>query len=50
MDKTAIKKYAVTVDEVEQLTGIDFFSALDDDEETEVEAGFNLLQWELSSN
>lgn len=48
--KGAIKKYAVTVDEVEQLTGIDFFSALDDDEETEVEAGFNLLQWELSSN
>ena len=48
--KGAIKKYAVTVDEVEQLTGIDFFSALDDNEETDVEAHFNLLQWELTNN
>lgn len=46
--KGAISKYAVTVDEVERLTGIDFFSALDDDEEAEVESRINLLQWELS--
>lgn len=46
--KGAIGKYAVTVDEVERLTGIDFFSALDDDEEAEVESRINLLQWELS--
>lgn len=46
--KGAIKKYAVTVDEVERLTGIDFFPGLDDDAETELESGINLLQWELS--
>ena len=46
--KGAISKYAVTVDEVERFTGIDFFSALDDDEEAEVESRINLLQWELS--
>ncbi len=46
--KGSISKYAVSVDEVERLTGIDFFSALDDDEETEVESRFNILQWETS--
>lgn len=46
--KGAIKKYAVSVDEVEQLTGIDFFSGLDN--EQYIESTVNLLQWELSGN
>ena len=41
----ALKDYAVTVDEVEHLTGLDFFSALPDDLETEVESRCNLKQW-----
>lgn len=46
--KGALKKYAVTVDEVEQLTGIDFFAGLNGEEQ--VESGINLLQWELQGN
>ena len=35
----------LTVDEVEALTGIDFFPALDDDMENRVEASANLSDW-----
>ncbi len=44
--KGNVSKYAVTVDEVERLTGIDFFSSLDDDTEEQIESHINLLQWE----
>ena len=39
------RNYAVSVDEVESLTGLDFFSALDDDVESEVESTFSLASW-----
>lgn len=37
--------YAVTVDEVEKLTGIDFLAALPDDSETVVESRQNIKDW-----
>ena len=39
--------YIQTVDEVEQLTGIDFFYNLPDDIEDDVESNFNILDWVL---
>lgn len=41
----ALNDYAVTIDEVERLTGLDFFPALPDDLETKVESRLNLKQW-----
>jgi len=41
----SLKSYAVSVDEVEERTGINFFNALPDDLETRVEANGNLYQW-----
>lgn len=40
-----LSMYAVSVDKVEQLTGLDFFSALDDEVETRVEASENIARW-----
>lgn len=37
--------YVNTVDQVERITGLDFFSGLPDDVETEVEASANLADW-----
>ncbi len=37
--------YAVTIDEVERLTGIDFLAALPDDVETSVESKQNIKNW-----
>jgi endonuclease G len=34
-----------SIDEIEQLTGIDFFSALDDDIERRIEAKSDLSEW-----
>lgn len=39
------RNYAVTVDEVERLTGHDFFSELDDDVEARIESSFDLGLW-----
>lgn len=41
----SLKKYAVSVDEVERRTGIDFFSALPDDIENDIESQLNLSVW-----
>lgn len=38
-------EYAVTVDKVEEMTGYDFFSALEDKIESEVESSFDLSKW-----
>ena len=40
-----LSTYAVTVDEVESRTGLDFFPALSDDVESRVESTFNPLIW-----
>lgn len=40
-----MQDYAVTVDKVEELTGLDFFSALPDDIEQRVESSFSFNDW-----
>lgn len=43
--KASLQAYAVSVDEVERVTGINFFSALDDTMEESLEARFSTAQW-----
>lgn len=40
-----MRSYAVSVDEVEKITGLDFFPQLPDDQETELESRFNPASW-----
>lgn len=40
-----LSEYATTVDEVEQLTGFDFFSSLPDDIEEEIESASSFKEW-----
>ena len=42
--------YAVSIDEIEERTGIDFFSALDDSIENETEKNINLSEWKNCLN
>lgn len=42
-----MQKCAMSVDDLEALTGIDFFAELNDDFENQVEAAYNLRNWEL---
>ena len=39
-----------TVDQIEQLTGMDFFSKLDDRVENKLEAKSNLRDWDPAQN
>ncbi len=41
------KNYAVSVDSVEAVTGLDFFPALDDDLEDEIESVLNMSLWQF---
>ncbi len=45
-----LSQYAVTVDEVEKITDIDFFYILSDDVEEMLESELNLSLWSLSLN
>ncbi len=40
-----LEKYAVSIDEVERMTGIDFFPSLTDDTEVLIESKFDLNKW-----
>ncbi|MDE6294516.1 MAG: DNA/RNA non-specific endonuclease [Muribaculaceae bacterium] len=40
-----MQDYAVSVDRVEELTGLDFFSALPDDIENDVESRYSFTEW-----
>jgi endonuclease G len=44
--KKAMVSYAVSVDEVEKLTGLDFFSNLDETLENQLESSFDFSKWE----
>ncbi len=44
--KQPIVSYATSIDEVEKITGLDFFSKLDDAEEAKLEAAFDFGKWE----
>jgi len=43
------KNYAVTIDEVEEATGLDFFPALDDDLEEKIESTLNMSKWKFEN-
>jgi len=45
-----IQSYAVTIDRVESVTGIDFFVGLPDDIEEQVESNLDLSRWSFSVN
>ncbi len=47
-DKGDLRSFAVSVDEVEELSGIDFFPLLDDEEEAALESEFNVKLWDIS--
>jgi len=42
-----IMDYAVTIDEVEDATGIDFFAKIDDKDEERLEASFDIRKWTI---
>jgi endonuclease G, mitochondrial len=46
---TDLAGYAVTIDSVEALTGIDFFPSLKDDVENEIESSLDLSKWGLDA-
>lgn len=48
-DGTTVASCAKSIDEMEQLTGIDFFCNLPDDIEEEVEKSYNLSDWGLAN-
>lgn len=45
-----MQAYAVTVDDVEKMTGMDFFSALPDDIENDIEAVVSFKDWNSNKN
>lgn len=47
-DRGRLKNFAVSVDEVESVTGLDFFPRLRDDEEAALESSFNVNLWDIS--
>jgi endonuclease G len=45
MSTGSLRPFAMSIDEVEEITGIDFFPSLDDDLENEIEAGYHDGDW-----
>ena len=43
--KRPLKDFTVTIDDIEQQTGLDFFSALPDDKEKRIEGAYTLDAW-----
>ncbi|MGL4412376.1 MAG: DNA/RNA non-specific endonuclease [Bacteroidales bacterium] len=48
--KSSLRKYAVTIDSVEKLTGINFMESMPDGLEDRLEGSFNLKDWNWSTN
>ncbi len=47
VDKSEVASHAITIDELERLTGIDFFCNLPDDIERKVQGSVSLISWGL---
>lgn len=45
MSSGSLEPYAMSIDEVEEITKIDFFHSLDDDLENEIESHFDASAW-----
>ncbi|MGL4993364.1 MAG: DNA/RNA non-specific endonuclease [Bacteroidales bacterium] len=48
--KKSLRSFAVTVDSVERLTGLNFMEAMPDNLEDRLEGSFNLKDWDWSTN
>lgn len=46
--KEDLESFAVTIDELEELTGLDFFPRLPDDEEKALESSFDVSLWDFT--
>lgn len=46
--KEELESFAVTIDELEELTGLDFFPRLPDEEEKALESSFDVSLWDFS--
>ena len=44
----SLQSYALSVDDVEEITGLDFYHALPDDLENEIEGSFNVSDWSFT--
>ena len=42
-----MQRCAISIDDLEELTGIDFFTNLEDNAEAEIEADYSLRHWGL---
>ena len=45
----SLENYAVSIDEVEKVTGLDFFYKIPDEQENKIEGKVNLSEWEFKS-
>ena len=45
--KQRLFEVATTVDEIERITGIDFFYLIDDETENQIEASYDLKFWNI---
>jgi endonuclease G len=45
MSSASVKQYAMSIDEVEKITGIDFFPSLPDEQEEKIESTFEPEKW-----
>ena len=48
MSNDPLSKYAVTVDEVESITGLDFYHDVIESDEEEIEQSYDLSKWKMS--
>lgn len=48
--KKSLEQYAMTIDQLEEITGIDFFHKLTDDVENSIEGAYNPRTWGLKKN
>ncbi len=46
---SSLSSFAMSVDEVERRTGLDFFSAIPDDEEVKLESSFDFSEWNVKN-
>jgi endonuclease G, mitochondrial len=47
MSSGSLKPFAMSIDKIEEITGIDFFSNLDDELEESIESEFDLSKWDF---
>ena len=48
--QSSLTSYAISIDKVEELTGIDFFSSLPDDIENIIEESLSIDKWSWGKN